>query len=216
MHHLPARLLTVVALVLLAACGNDDAATTSETTETTTVTTESTTTTTESTTTTDDGPLADAQTCTSPDGFTIPYPADWEAVADCGQFGPEPLEEPTPNTDERPGVISAYVDPVAFEDVSTAAPAAEEERTETEVDGHPAVRVETVVTEGLYPEGTRTVRWMIDVSEGSEEPRTLFVNAVDLHDDVDFDHAVEVLDAMVEQVQIDTQPTHDGAAEPAD
>jgi hypothetical protein len=40
-----------------------------------------------------------------------------EAVSDCGQFGPAPLDEPAPATDERTGVVSAFVGPVAFDQV---------------------------------------------------------------------------------------------------
>jgi hypothetical protein len=140
------------ALALLAgACGDDDDpvttssgdATSTTTAEDTTTSTTSTTTT--STTTTSEGDDPDGvpleQSYQSPDGFTISYPSDWEAVTDCGQFGPAPLDEPTPNTDERTGVVSAYIDPVPFEQVAEPTEA-DTAREETTIDGLPAVRVE--------------------------------------------------------------------------
>lgn len=192
------------ALALVAAgCGDDDdAATTTTTTEAVTATTEETTTTSTTTVETTTTPADDdelARSCTSPDGFAISFPQDWEAVSDCGQFGPAPLDEPAPNTDERTGVVSAFVDPVPFGEVSEPAEGERDRREET-VDGRPAVRVEGAQDAiGLYPEGTEYVRWLVDAGEG----RTLFLDVYDLAFDVDFDDAVEVLDEMAQTVDLD-------------
>lgn len=211
------RLLTLcfAALVLVAACGDDDTAPASSG-ETRPATTEETTTSTTSepsmTSTTEAGGGVElSQSCTSPDGFTISYPGDWEAVSDCGQFGPAPLEEPEPATDERTGVISAFVDPVPFEQVSTPADT-EQARARTSVDGFPAVRIESVTSgEGLYPAGTEAVRWMVDLSMGPDDgPGTLFVTAFDLGYDIDFDDAVPVLDAMARSIEIEVATPRGG------
>ena len=199
--------LAALALVL-AGCGDDDdtaqtdttAATSTSTTTSTTVA-ETTSSTTTSTTEPSDGDGDDlAQSCTSPDGFTVSYPEDWEAVSDCGQFGPAPVEEPTPSTDERTGAVMAFVDAVPYDQVSEPA-AGDQAREETTVDGRTAVRIETVVQEGLYPEGTDGVRWLVDL--GGD--RTLFLDAYDLGHVDDFGGAVEVLDQMARSVRIDEQ-----------
>lgn len=202
------RLTTwLAALVLvLAGCGDDDTTATSPTATSTPPTSAPVTapTSVDDTTTTTgapaDGDGALAQSCTSPDGFTISYPQDWEAVSDCGQFGPAPLEQPTPDTDDRTGVVSAFIDPVPYDQVSEPSEA-DRSREETTVDDRAAVRIETVVQEGLYPEGTEGVRWLVDA--GSD--RTLFLDVYDLGHVDDFDRAVEVLDLMAETVRIDEQ-----------
>lgn len=204
-------MLCFAALALLAgACGDDDSATgttttlgdvTSTTADATTTSTTASTSVPSSTTTEDEGTESLDQTCESPDGFTISHPGDWDAVSDCGQFGPAPLDEPAPATDERTGVVSAFVDPVAFEQVAEPA-AGDDEREETTIDGLPAVRVEgEQEAEGLYPEGTAYVRWMVDLSEVRGDA-TLFLDAYDLGYDIDFDQAVRVLDDMVETVEV--------------
>ena len=207
-------MLCFAALALLTgACGDDDdtppaasgeaSTVTSETTSTTSTMTSTSSTTTAPTTTAGDGgdQVQLEQTCESPDGFTVSYPGDWDAVNDCGQFGPAPLDEPAPATDERTGVVSAFVDPVPFEQVAEPAPG-DDEREETTIAGFPAVRVEgEQEAEGLYPEGTSYVRWMIDLSEVRGDA-TLFLDAYDLGYDIDFDQAVRVLDDMVETVEV--------------
>lgn len=200
--------------LLVAACGDDDDTTMPTSGEVTSTTgpetttsssVEATTTSSSTTTSTTSEPDGDAasleQTCESPDGFTISYPGDWEAVSDCGQFGPAPLDAPTPNTDERTGVVSAFIDPVAFEQVAEPTEG-DVDRQETTVAGQPAVRVEGEQSGvGLYPEGTAYVRWLVDVSDVRGEDATLFVDAYDLGYDIDFDDAVQVLDEMVQTVE---------------
>lgn len=208
-------MLSFAALALVAgACGDDDDAApttsaevtspTSEGTSTSTTTSSSTTTSTSTTTTAggDDGDGVQLErSCQSPDGFSISYPADWQAVSDCGQFGPAPLEEPAPATDERTGVVMAFVDAVPFEEVSQPTEG-DTAREETTIAGHPAVRVEGEQSGiGLYPEGTSYVRWLVDLSEVRGDA-TLFVDAYDLGYDIEFDQAVEVLDDMVRTVEI--------------
>lgn len=209
-------ILCFAALVFVsAACGDDDTSVPSSgETSVSSSTTQATSTTTEPTSTSSTTAPADAVELTSScqaDGFTIGYPGDWEAVSQCGQFGPVPLEEPTPDSDDRTGVVSAFVDPVPFDQV--VAPTGEERsRATTTIDGRRAVRIETVTSgEGLYPEGIDAVRWVVDLSAGPEdEPRTLFVDAYDLFDDVDFDRATRVLDAMARSVDIEGRQPVDG------
>jgi hypothetical protein len=211
-------ILCFAALALVtAACGDDDdtasdpaateeaASSTSEgptsTTSTTSTSAPSATSTTSASSTTPEETTTLAQSCDSPDGFTISHPEDWAAVSECGQFGPEPIDEPTPNTDERTGVVNAFIDPVAFEQVAEPTDG-DRERREATVDGRPAIRVAGEQSgTGLYPEGTEYVRWIVDVSDGGG-PATLFVDAYDLGYDIEFDRAVNVLDAMVQSLAI--------------
>lgn len=205
------RLTTCFAALalVLAACGDDDdtaatSSTTQETVATTSVETSTTltssTSTASSTTEAEDG-MQLAESCDSPDGFTISFPEDWGAVSDCGQFGPEPIDEPAPATDERTGVVSAFIDPVPFEQVAEPTEG-DRDRREATVDGRPAVRVEgQVAGESLYPQGTEYVRWLVDVTDGGA-PATLFVDAYDLGYDIELEQAVRVLDAMVDSVRI--------------
>ena len=191
--------------LLVAACGDDDASDRGASTTAAETTTSSGSSTSDPIPDDADRPPLDlTQTCTSPDGFTISYPEGWEAVSDCGQFGPAPVAEPESGTDERPGVISAFVDPVPFAQVAESSDD-ERSRATTTVGGLQAVRVEAVESgEGLYPEGTRTVRWMVDLSVGTDaaRPETLFVDAVDVQDDVDFADATLALDAMARSLDI--------------
>lgn len=215
------RLTTLFAALalVLAGCGDDDdtaatssttadeavtttEATSTSTSEASTSSTSSTTTSTSTATAPDDSTVELAASCDSPDGFTISYPQDWGAVSDCGQFGPEPIDEPAPATDERTGVVSAFIDAVPYEQVAEPTEG-DRDRREATVDGRPAVRVEgQVAGPSLYPEGTEYVRWLVDVTDGGS-PATLFVDAYDLGFDVEFDRAVRVLDAMVASVDID-------------
>lgn len=197
-------LLSCLAVLTLAiaACSDDadDAATTTTTTSTTSTTDPSTT-----STTPPSGPVLVPleQSCQAPGGFSISYPADWDAVSDCGQFGPAPVEEPAPATDERPGVVSVYVDRVPFSEASGPVQG-EQSRATTTVDGLQAVRVESESTgEGLYPAGTAAVTWMVDLAIGPDDgPGTLFLNAVDVLDDVDFEQAVATMDRMARTLEI--------------
>ncbi len=147
----------------------------------------------------DDG----GERCRSSEGYEIAVPAGWAAVADCGQFGPAPLDEPTPGTDERAGVVTAYVDAVDFADV--VEPSDEETaRAVGVVDGRQAVRVVSEASgDGLHAAGTEVVRWSVDLALGVDDgDGTLFVDAVDVHDDVDFAAAVARMDAMVRSLEI--------------
>ena len=204
MRTTPSLLLAATLGLAVVACGDDGADETSgSTTPTTTTTTvpspsSAQSTATSTTATTSPNTVSLTQDCRSPDGFAISYPTGWGAVADCGQFGPTPIDEPEPATDERAGVISAYVDPVPFDRVS-APTDREQSRMSTTVDDRPTVRTEATTADALYPAGTPIVRWLVDL--GSE--RTLFLTAVDVGDPaVDFERTIEVLDAMAMSIRL--------------
>lgn len=113
------------------------------------------------------------------------------------------MTEPEQGTDERTGVVSAFVDQVRFSEVSQSI-GGEQSRAVSTVDGFQAVRVESQSAgDGLYPAGTAAVTWMVDLSVGvDDEPATLFLNAVDIVDDVDFDRAVTTMDRMIRSLEL--------------
>ena len=203
-------LFTPLAL-LVTACGGDDEGaerTTSTTTEPVTTTTDT------SVTTTSSPDDTDAWTrCDNPEGFSLSYPGDWRTndgsvVPECSQFDPEPFEVPEA-TDERVAAITAFVDPVRFADV--AAPQQEEgvDRAVTAVDGHQAVRIEGPAGE-LYPDDATAVRYVVDLSFGIDDARTLFLDTIELSD-TDFERDVGVLDRMARTIELDAEDRFDRA-----
>lgn len=151
-------------------------------------------------------PVALSQRCTSPEGFSVAYPAGWavnagDTVPACTRFAPDPFTVP-PGTDARVGAVSATVEPAPFEDVAGTGSAREVERRDTTVGGRPAVRVELVHSdEGLYPAGTRATRYVVALADDADGPRTLVLATIGLPQ---FDYArnVRVLDRMVGTVEL--------------
>ena len=200
-------LFAAIAL-LIGACGDDD-----DTAATTTTQTSETSTTDASTTTTTDPDETDGwQRCDNPEGFSLSYPADWETndgsvVAECSQFDPESFQVPEA-TDARVAAITAFVDPVAFNDVAAPERDSENQRDLTAVDGHQAVRLEGPAGE-LYPDDATSVRYIIDLSLGIDDGAgTLFVDTIELSD-MDFDRNVGVLDRMVRTIELDAEDQFD-------
>jgi hypothetical protein len=131
--------------------------------------------------------------CTGPSWVTVRYPAGWVtngggAVPACSMFGADDFPV-VPASDVRTAPIAVGVEDLPF-DVAAAALPDETGRAERTVDGHRAVRIESVAGPGLWPEGTPSVRWVVDLGAS-----VLVADAVGL---APFDHArdVEVLDAM--------------------
>ncbi len=85
---------------------------------------------------------------------------------------------------------------VPFAEASAVLPD-EVARADEVVDGRAAVRTEHVAGPGLWPEGTRSTRWVVDLGT-----TVLVADAVGLPA---FDHPadVEVLDAMVRALEVD-------------
>lgn len=136
------------------------------------------------------GPVS---SCTGPSGVTVPYPADWVtngggAAPACSMFGADDFPV-VPSSDARTAPIVVAVEDLPF-DVAAAVLPDETGRSEQTVDGRRAVRIESVAGPGLWPEGTPSVRWVVDLGAS-----VLVADAVGL---APFDHArdVEVLDAM--------------------
>jgi hypothetical protein len=147
----------------------------------------------------DDGLLGGS--CTGPAGLQIAYPAEWavntgDTVPACTMFSPESFTVP-PHTDARVAAVVLKVSDLPFDEAAAATPD-ETARTDEVVDGHPAVRTELVAGPGLWPEGTAATRWVVDLGD-----RTLVADAVGL---APFDHErdVEVLDAMMAQLEVTT------------
>ena len=151
-------------------------------------------------------PVALSQRCDSPAGFSVAYPESWSVnpgvtVPACTRFAPEPFSVP-PNTDARVGAVTASVEQAPFDQVAAPGPGRELSRTETMVDGRPAVRVELVsLGQGLWAEGVRATSYVIDLGGGEAAPRTLVVNTVGLPQ-FDYPRNVRVLDRMVETLRV--------------
>lgn len=155
-----------------------------------------------------DGDLELANTCDNPDGFAVAYPAGWYTVeagltGACGYFAPDPIDAPTPGTDERPGPLSIYVESVRYRDFVDPDTLDADQRAVTAVDGRQALRTHRVADgDGLYPDGTPVTLWAVDLSVGVDDGAgTLVASAVGFGG-VDHDEAVAALDAMVRSLDI--------------
>ncbi|MGY1840457.1 MULTISPECIES: AMIN-like domain-containing (lipo)protein [unclassified Modestobacter] len=145
--------------------------------------------------------------CEHPDGFALSYPGSWstntgDVLPPCSRFAPQPFTL-TSGTDERTAPIAASVEPVPYSQVSAPQEGAEESRSATIVDGRQGVRIQRTATgEGLWPEGTRTTTYAIDLGADVQGgPATLVVNTVGLPE-FDYDRNVRVLDHMVHTLDI--------------
>jgi hypothetical protein len=139
-------------------------------------------------------PAGDGNSCTSPAGYRVGYPADWSTneagvLPPCSWFGPGEVVVPEAS-DVRTAPVTLRVVDAPLAQVAVPLPD-EVSRTEVEVRGRPAVRTEQVTTLGLYPEGTHITTWALDL-----DGRTLVADAVELPGG-DHERAVAVLDEMV-------------------
>ena len=139
--------------------------------------------------------------CTGPTGITVAHPADWVSngegpVPACSLFSAERFPV-VPSSDARTAPIAVDIEDLSFAEAAVLLPD-ETERSEGTVDGRPAVRIESVAGPGLWPQGTSSVRWVVDLGS-----RVVVADAVGLPP---FDHArdVEVLDAMVAAMELGT------------
>ena len=108
------------------------------------------------------------QRCSAPT-YVVEYPQGWStnSAADgdpCEWFHPEPFEIP-PNSEAVGIAIHLRYDELDFDFVTDSSNHSEEvlDRTDTEVDGRPAVRMHTRSTgEGLLDKGVESVTWFVD------------------------------------------------------
>lgn len=148
-------------------------------------------------------PIALSQRCQSPDGYAVSFPEGWSTgtnrpAGPCAWFAPEPFAV-DPGTDERPAPIAASVEPVPYTEVTAPGSASERDRAATVVDGRQAVRIERVATgDGLYPEGTPSTGYAVDLGGGSG---TLVLDAVG-RSGTDHARDVDVLDRMVRTLDV--------------
>ena len=156
-----------------------------------------------------EGPLALTNRCTSPEGFSVSYPDAWftndgSVVPECSQFSPEQFQVPE-GTDERVAPITIFIDPVPYFRAATPDLDTEQSRAPTVLDGRQAVRIDsTAGDDGFYPEGTRQIRYMVDLSDGEDagdEPETMFLDTVGTAN-FDFETNVGVLDRMARTLTI--------------
>lgn len=150
------------------------------------------------------------QRCQGPAGFSVARPVDWftneePAPELCAWFGPSPVEVPSaPGGDVLAPVGLSVQDGVDVATVSAPDPGVETvtDRRETTVDGRRAFRLEsTTVDEGVFPAGTRTVYWAVELPPDGDVPRTLLATAFPCCD-VELSDAAQVLDAMVASLEL--------------
>jgi hypothetical protein len=139
--------------------------------------------------------------CTGPAGITVAHPTDWVTndqgpVPACSWFSADDFPV-LPSSDVRTAPIAVEVEDLSFGEAAVALPD-ETARAEGIVDGRRAVRIESVAGPGLWPEGTPSVRWVVDLGS-----RVLVADAVGLPP---FEHRrdVEVLDAMIAAIDVGT------------
>lgn len=149
--------------------------------------------------------VALSATCEHPQGIVVSYPEGWSAnqgdsLPRCSAFDPA-----APQIQEGREFFDAAV-LLSVEKVEFAAVVEPEalsgeviDRTETMVDGHDAVRVETR-SEGnaLLPEGVRSTRWFVVF--GRERTLSLVAHEVGAEDDYEAER--RVLDEMVPRLQL--------------
>lgn len=204
------RLLTFLAPValVLAACAGGD--TTATTTTTTTTTSSSTTTTIRPATTTTMSPSAELDAaCTSPDGFAVSYPGDWETndgemVAACTMFDPNSFTVPD-GTDERVAAITLDLENLPYSTLNDTIDSDRVlSRDPVTVDGREAVRFEYRADgDGIVPDGTLITSYHIDLES---EEGSLVANTID-YSTIDYERATRVLDRMVASLDLDVPVT---------
>ena len=196
----PRACIPLVACLVLAGCGGEQATVTETETETETIT-ETLTETVEARPQRDGAALA--QECGNPEvGYSVRYPEGWHtndgSVAPaCSFFHPEPFEVPA-NTDAISMAILFSLETVAFERLRGGDPAIRIlSSEETEVAGGRAVRRETEATgEGLFDAGTRACQYVVDLG-----PQTLVASTYDV-EGLDYERNCTVLDRMVQSFRI--------------
>lgn len=141
-------------------------------------------------------------TCEHPEGIAVSYPDDWHTnepgtLPACSAFDPQPLDA---SSDEE-FIDSAVLMSVQPVDFSTAAdpaalPGEVLEESETAVDGHDAVRVETQAADS--GQGERTTRWLVVL----DRDRTLSLVSHEVGNPGDYESNREVMDEMVSLLQL--------------
>lgn len=146
------------------------------------------------------------ESCSSPAGFSVGHPADWavnsgEAVPACSRFNPNDFDV-VQSSDVRVAATAFSIRPVPFNRAAQERPD-ELAREQVTVDGRDAVRIERETQDGLYPAGTPITSYAIPLEDGEDGPRTLVADTVGLPG-FDYERNVEVLDAQVRSLDLDT------------
>lgn len=148
------------------------------------------------------GPVALGQNCET-DRYTIGYPAGWATnpgtvAPRCRYFHPEPFTVPEA-TEVLDRAVILDVESIPFAQMTAATGGQTEEvlsRRALTVSDRPALRVEARSTDGLLPTGTPSLRYMIDLRDGTLVAVTYGVEGTD------HQRNREVLEAMVASLVI--------------
>lgn len=153
------------------------------------------------------GEMALAQRCEAgAAGLVLHYPAGWHAAGSsdqpCERFDPGPLADGA-----EPAGAAIRVE-LADSSVAEVAEVAGEELTRAlaTVAGQPAVRLVTLSGEGgTQPPGTRSIVYLVDLSEVRGEPSTLVASTSDTEGFAFEEHRL-VLDAMMRDIEVTDAP----------
>lgn len=152
-----------------------------------------------------DGEPTQWQQCLGPGGVTVAYPQDWHTneggtILACSAFDPEPLDAQSAKGFIDSAILVS-VQPVDFAAAadSGALPGEAINRSETGIDGHDAVRIETRSQEAEGAEQSRrTTRWLVVL--GRKE--TLSLVAHEAGNTENYESYRRVLDEMVSRLEL--------------
>ena len=151
--------------------------------------------------------------------IVLAHPDGWR-LDDCARFDPGAGEPDAATEDTAVDVSWTVVD----QDYRTATDLSRDsqvdelptvhDRVTSVVSGHQAVRFVTERSgeHGPWVEGTETTQWFVDLDLGGEAAgsRPVLVGTAAATDGVDYAAAVDVLDTMAHEVEIDDRPQPDG------
>jgi hypothetical protein len=143
--------------------------------------------------------------CVNPEAaWTAQYPGHWrtnaatDGLPQCSVFDPQPFTLPESTEIPLGLAVQLRVEPRSLADARSDPASETRDEREATVDGRTAYRQERTQTEATtIPEGTRYTLWLVELSS----ERTLHAAGYDVAG-TDHEHAVQVLDAMMDRLEL--------------
>jgi hypothetical protein len=149
------------------------------------------------------GEMQLSERCDGEAGVTVAYPAGWHtggAGEACERFHPEPLDD---GAGPAGAAIRLTVEDVTREEAAATGAGQELARALATVAGQPAVRVMSLAgADGPLPAGTRSLTYLVDLSDVRGEPATLLATTSDAGE-LAFESNRLVLDAMMRGLELE-------------